>query len=355
VKTGIIIELYTIPLYLYATWSINPAGAGGDARQQITGVFRQEMLHLALAGNLLSALNGSVELYDFEVIPQFPGKILYDEVEMSLDRTNKESLDRFTELEAPYNPPVSVLDVGTTVIKDYHSIGEFYRNLQIGLATLPESDFVNNPDLQFTEDDFNYDGELTVIGSKSVAETKLELIIQQGEGSGDVNFNTKSHYVIFRDLAEKASTWGLYNVRKNPKTIDYKGLGSPKDYAYKLSLTFDASYCYLLQNIQRVLAKGGAALHNLLLKNIRNLMFTILATLAGILIKQKLTGDSDVAAPCFDYFPPSDGGKPLPPLDPKSLHSAALLLANNALEIAPDGDKQSLQRVIDKIKQSLPE
>jgi len=350
-----IIELSTIPLYLYALYSIKDEGAGKDARNQIRAVFRQEMLHLALAGNLLSALKGSLELYDFEVLPQYPGYILYDEVEMSLERTNKESLDRFTNLEAPYSPTVNLLDVKTTVIQDYHSIGEFYRHLQLELARRPESDFENNLDLQFTENDFHYDGELTVIGTKSLAEAKLNLIIQQGEGTGDVNFQTQSHYVIFRDLAEKATTWELYNVRKNPKTSDYKDLGNPKNYPYLLSLAFDASYCYLLQNIQRVWAKGGAEHHARLATNISNLMHRILAPLAGILISQKLTGDSDVAAPCFNYFPLSDEGEPLPPLEPKTLHSGAVFLINEALEIAPEGDKDLLKGAVEQIEESPPE
>ncbi|KAH9957775.1 ferritin-like-domain-containing protein [Russula dissimulans] len=355
VKTGMIIELTTIPLYLYAVYSIKDEGAGINVRNQIRGIFRQEMLHLALAGNLLSALNGSLDLYDFEVIPRFPGKILYDEVELSLDRTNRESLDRFTKLEAPYEAPIHTLDVETTVIPDYCSIGDFYRHLDLALERRPESDFINNQDLQFTENDFRYNGELTVITSKSVAKAKLDLIVQQGEGADIVNFYTSSHYVIFRDLAEKATTWDLYNVRKNPKTSDYKGLGNPKDYAYTLSLTFDATYCYLLQNIQRVWAKGEAELHGRLAKNISNLMHRVLAPLAELLVQQRLTGDSDVAAPCFNYYPLYDDGNPKPPLEPKVLHSEALLLANWALDIAPGDDKASLKQVIDQVEQSPPE
>jgi len=354
VKTGMIIELTTIPLYLYATYSIKDSGAGSDARNQIKGVFRQEMLHLALAGNLLSALDGSLDLYDFDVIPQYPVTLLYEQIKLSLDRAHEESIERFKELEAPYPSPPRAPDAETTDTKDYRSIGEFYRELEKALADLPEKDFQNNPDLQFTENDFDYDDELTVIGSKSVAEAKLNLIIQQGEGTGDIHFNTQSHYVIFRDLAVKAPTWEFYNVRTNPKTHDYKGLGNPKDYAYTLSLTFDATYCYLLQNIQRVWAKGEANLHGRLVGNMNNLMFTILPPLAELLIQQQLTGDNDLAAPCFDYYPLGDDGKPLPPLKPNDLHSEALKLANNALVIAPDGDKASLNQVVAQIQQSPP-
>jgi len=73
VKTGMIIELSTIPLYLYAMYSIKDkdSEAGIYARNKIRGVFRQEMLHLAAAGNLLSALEGSLDPYDFDVIPPF--------------------------------------------------------------------------------------------------------------------------------------------------------------------------------------------------------------------------------------------------------------------------------------------
>ncbi|KAH9957774.1 ferritin-like-domain-containing protein [Russula dissimulans] len=352
-----IIELTTIPLYLYATYSIKDSGAGSDARSQIRSVFAQEMLHLALAGNLLSALNGSLDLYDFGIIPQYPVTLLYEKITLSLDRAHEESIERFKELEAPYPspPPSHAPGAETTDTKDYRSIGEFYRELEKALADLPESDFQNNQDLQFTEKDFTFDDELTAIGSKSVAEAKLNLIIQQGEGTGDIHFHTQSHYVIFRDLALKATTWELYNVRTNPKTHDYKGLGNPKDYAYTLSLTFDASYCYLLQNIQRVWAKGEATHHDRLVGNMNNLMFAILPPLAELLIQQELTGDKDLAAPCFDYYPLGDDGKPLPSLKPNDLYSDALKLANKALDLAPDGDKASLKQVVAQIQQSPPE
>jgi len=229
-------------------------------------------------------------------------------------------------------------------------MGEFYRQLEDELARRPESDFGNNPDLQLMENDLNYDGELTVIGTKELVGNKLKLIVRQGEGSGDPLSHTESHYNTFRHLAEIATTWELYSVRKNPKTIDYRGLGNPKHYTYKLSLTFDASYCYLLQNIQRVWAKGGAELHERLVKNISNLMHRIFAPLAEI-----LTGDSDVAAPCFNYFPVSDDGEPLTPLKPRVLHSEALRLVKEAREIAPEGDKPSLGKVVERIVESQPE
>ena len=52
------------------------------------------MLHLALAGNLLSALGGSMNLYDLRVVPQFPGRILLGDIPMNLGALTNETLDR---------------------------------------------------------------------------------------------------------------------------------------------------------------------------------------------------------------------------------------------------------------------
>jgi Ferritin-like len=56
------------------------------------------MLHLTLTGNLLCALGGSMDLYDYDVIPQYPGHILVEKIDMNLDRANKENLECFLQV-----------------------------------------------------------------------------------------------------------------------------------------------------------------------------------------------------------------------------------------------------------------
>ena len=58
------------------------------------------MLHLSLAGNLLSALGGSVELYDPRIVPQYPGRMLYAKIPLILEALKTESLGRFMEVRA---------------------------------------------------------------------------------------------------------------------------------------------------------------------------------------------------------------------------------------------------------------
>jgi hypothetical protein len=119
VHAGVMIELSTIPLYLYAMYSIKPVnnavalqvrstlrGQAGPPKPlpltSLTDLFaavvEQEMLHLSLAGNLLSALGGTVELYDPRVVPQYPGRMLYGKIPMILEALKTESLGRFMEV-----------------------------------------------------------------------------------------------------------------------------------------------------------------------------------------------------------------------------------------------------------------
>jgi hypothetical protein len=62
------------------------------------------MLHLALAGNLLSSLGGSLDLYEPRVVPRYPGRILLGGIPMSLEALKSESLGHFMEVRVPTVP-----------------------------------------------------------------------------------------------------------------------------------------------------------------------------------------------------------------------------------------------------------
>ena len=59
------------------------------------------MLHLALAGNLLSAVGGSLSLYDPRVVPQYPGFALLCKIPLHLEALNTESLGYFMQVRVP--------------------------------------------------------------------------------------------------------------------------------------------------------------------------------------------------------------------------------------------------------------
>jgi len=370
-----LIELTTIPLYLYAAYSIdvNPddysnsgdASSAAEAKMMIIHVVVQEMLHLSLGGNVLCSLDGYMDLYDFPIIPQFPGTILFEEVELNLDRASQENLMYFKEVEEPdpdkKNSDFSV-NLGAPmsgIVPNYLSIGDFYENLKMGLATLSDGHLGHNLDYQFKQSDFPKLPGLDVIETLQDAQNALELITEQGEGGVEVKSGT-SHYDIFSALSANPPSWKVYNVPENPKTSDYKGLGSPPNFPYTLSLAFDAGYCYLLQNIQRVWGRGGGdvSLHNHLVQNMLGIMKLVMPSLADIILHQELTPQNNVAAPCFNYFPLMDNGKPAPPLEPEDLYSEFLKLINEATAIAGASGqlsvKDKLVSVADNFKTFTP-
>lgn len=60
------------------------------------------MLHLALSGNLLSALGGSVALYDPRIIPIYPAPLLCSKIPMHLEALDTASIGRFMEVRSDH-------------------------------------------------------------------------------------------------------------------------------------------------------------------------------------------------------------------------------------------------------------
>ena len=73
-QTAIELEHSTIPPYLYALYSL-VAGTNEAVAAIIKSVVIEEMLHLALAANVLNALGGAPELDRPDLIPRYPGAL----------------------------------------------------------------------------------------------------------------------------------------------------------------------------------------------------------------------------------------------------------------------------------------
>jgi hypothetical protein len=327
---GLWIELSTIPLYLFAKYSIiadQTSDTATKARAAIRGVVNQEMLHLALTGNILSALDSPQELYEKSIIPQFPSELKYEDVTFHLECANKAALEVFLKFESPFTPS-SILSptdedfeyLTERTVEDltYRSIGMFYRDLEKGINTLSDDDFDNNADKQFRGVDF-FDDKLVVVKDKDTALTALKTIVDQGEGNVGVE---DSHYSVFLDLYLNRDGWECHNFKQDVKTTEYDTPST--QFLYHLSRTFDAAYCYLLQTIQRIWmpeeirynANGHPAtpttplsitekiaLRQFLLRNIHAIMLNVLSPIVGVLVRQ--TFKQYVGAPCFNFYEPA--------------------------------------------------
>jgi len=328
-KAAMQIEFTTIPLYLYATWSIKQdnGGAGTKARYAILGVVQQEMLHLSLAGNLMRALKGDVYLYDEAFMPKYneQTKLLYDRIDLNLEPAKKPLLETFVKIESPWKKPNDALkkepvppdaqgagDSGDTtneseddIAKEYRSIGQFYDEFQNGLrAVLMKYPHLlqNNKNQQFSSDDA-FGDDMVIIQGLKTATTAMTTIVDQGEGAIGTE---DSHYNVFLGLFSNRDAWDCWPIVTNPTTKGYK---AHSEYIFRLSRAFDAMYCYLIAIIDAVWHDNWDFTNTeqlierqYLIRNMHPIMMDLLTPLGDIIVQQPFGTDGKNAGPCFNFY-----------------------------------------------------
>lgn len=73
-QTAVELEHATIPTYLYALYSIEP-GTNAEIASLLLSIVIEEMMHMALACNILNAIGGSPEIDKPGFIPTYPGHL----------------------------------------------------------------------------------------------------------------------------------------------------------------------------------------------------------------------------------------------------------------------------------------
>ncbi|CAE6511862.1 unnamed protein product [Rhizoctonia solani] len=304
VQTAVLVELHTIPLYLFSMYAVRPEGR--DPVKKLRSVLKQEMLHLSLAGNLLCAIGGNPVLYHQEYTPKYPCEIFYEPIKLQLQPPHKESIKTFIKasLEKPELSPMPYPAPGNP-LPDYNSIGAFYQSLIRGLkvlATKPGQNLFDpaTASRQFGPEDGIYpDGtdpndRLVKITDLNSALAALHTIVEQGEGTtGGNSLRGPSHWKIFQELENQAIPY--HPTIENPETSKFEG-----DIKTAM-LAFDAAYSYLLLSTEKSWTTTGND-RSKLIGNIDSLMGSILSPIAKFLVAQKLEGRDKYAAPPFNYY-----------------------------------------------------
>ena len=125
------VELSTVPPYLYALYSIEDQG--GDAAKLIRSIVAEEMLHLALAANLLLAVGGEPDFRTPGLRPAYPCALprIWPPLTLNLAPATPEQLrSTFLVLEQP-DPVGNDADRGS-----YDSLGEFYAAIEAAIGRL---------------------------------------------------------------------------------------------------------------------------------------------------------------------------------------------------------------------------
>lgn len=207
VQTAIELEHATIPPYLYAVFSLMPIpdpvdpapDPNSDIRNLISSVVAEEMAHMALACNLLNAIGGSPVINKPGFLPAYPGPLpggVEDDLTVHIAPFSIDVVrNTFMVIEEPEQQ-----DGGQP---DDDTIGAFYRKLLEGLEAAGDSIFTGDPALQVSG--LPSVAEVVPIHSLDDARKAIEVIVEQGEGTGPSPLDGQgqyAHFWRFKEIAE---------------------------------------------------------------------------------------------------------------------------------------------------------
>src|SRR5437870_9301935 len=378
--------------YLYAAFSLKRDVSEGIMAEQLEAIKRwervvsqvatQEMLHLALVNNLLSAIGAS----PFFSRPNFPQKSRYypPGVRLALLPFGQDALQHFLYLERPEGmdledaPEFAVLAIPKPSLtldddqivpqaQDFATIGHLYRGIEQGFRHLVEKYgeqrvFIGPPRAQATQEYFGWP-ELIAVTDLASACQAIETIIEEGEGArGDWR---QAHFgkflqlmQEFRDLHqqdpgfEPARPVVAAYVRPPGDTSEVPLISDPVTAG--VSELFNASYEVLLQMLMRYFIHGKETedeLHTLSSTAV-NAMFMTIRPLGQLLTTLPIGPDlpGKMAGPTFEIY---QTGYTLPHHDAAwiVLHERLLELAAYCGKLSDQQPKQQLE--LRTIKENL--
>jgi ferritin-like protein len=169
-------------------------------RETLRGIAVEEMLHLALVGNLMAAI-GAAPTFGR---PNFPRRSGYFPATVQLDLLpfGNQALLHFLYLERPEGmerqdaegfvpvaPPLGPLDASEAMPhgQEFTTVGHLYRGIERGLATLADRSgeralFVGSPRAQATPERFHWP-QVIAVTDLATAQAAVDEIIEQGEGA----------------------------------------------------------------------------------------------------------------------------------------------------------------------------
>ena len=282
-QQAIELEHSTIPLYLYALYSLDE-NSNGEIVDIIQSVVVEEMLHMTLACNISNALGGHPVIDKKHFIPAYPGSLpggVEGGLVVQLAPFSYGQLDTFLTIEEPETPlefPLGALgaDLAPSAT-DGVTIGQFYTQILNQINALPDSAFVSPPRNQIGP---NMMRGAIIVHDKATAAAAINTIIEQGEGTttspDDGTPGEFGHYYRFMEIKMgrrliqvpgsnpasyayagpviKLDPNGVYPVATNPSLAGY----ATNPAAYNACATFNYTYTNLLKSLHHTF-NGEAA------------------------------------------------------------------------------------------------
>jgi hypothetical protein len=236
-QSAIELEHSTIPVYLYALYSLD-ASRNAEIVEILQSAVVEEMLHMVLAANVLNAIGGAPSLDRDDFVPAYPSGLpggVEDVLRVHLAPFSMAQLDALIEIEEPRAP---ITGLAPSVPEGIGSctIGEFYASIEAGVARLAPDAFSGDPARQV--------GPELMLGSVAVtdpasAARAIETIIEQGEGSSSSPTETDSG----TDADDYAHFYRLTQIQRGRRLVAVPLEGSTQvRYAYEGEpIFFDAA------------------------------------------------------------------------------------------------------------------
>ena len=305
VALAIDVELSTIPLYLYALYSIEDETS--DAAMLIRSVATEEMLHVALATNLLLGLGGEPAFGSPDVVPRYPAPMKHHSPELTLDLAPCSVdlvRDVFMVIERPetHNAPPEA--------DSYETLGQFYHALEVAIETMgsghdlfsaPQRDRQMASASYYTPVEFDTEGSggLVLIDDVASACQAIEIIVHQGEGLSeerwaDPDHQELTHFSKYQLIADGTVPLPpVSSAPTNPRTSHYPPHLRP------VSDLFNAIYRSMFFAMEAIFS--GAEAKRESVGRLYRTMTELMTPVARYLLRQPLD-DGLVAAPTFELF-----------------------------------------------------
>lgn len=294
-QNAILLELSTLPPYLFARWSIN-LDSKGDVTTHFRETARQEMQHMGLACNMLTTIGGTPKLTG-SVVPSYPGPLpggVRPQLTVRLGRLSKEIVSKvFMEIEYPENGPLTFFEG-----RCYPTIGAFYSAIR--------KEFQKLQDHQVTGKRQITQAGLVAIKTKEHALKAIDEIKEQGEGTSSNPlgpFGELAHYYRFgeilheRKLIKLGNKW-MYLGDSVPFPEEIAPVADVPPGGYPgVSGAFDKLYSQMLQQMEAAWATENGDL-----KPAINTMYK-LEPQAKTLMSTPIPGTQQTYGPSFLWVP----------------------------------------------------
>jgi hypothetical protein len=209
-QNAIRLEHSTIPPYLTALATLSGSSESVKyARQAITDIVVEEMLHMTLACNILNAIGGHPVIADPDFVPKYPCEPpmgIAGDLVVHLRRYSKALVeDTFMKIEEPEIPvdiPVRQPAIAAAA-EEPLTIGQFYAGIRARIAGHAEL-FTGDPALQVSGLFFD-EGEDIRVTDVDSALLAIETIVEQGEGTPKSPLDLQkdiAHYYSFQQFSK---------------------------------------------------------------------------------------------------------------------------------------------------------